>query len=181
MACRGPSSLRQPRNGQNLKHSCPNISLTLLQQSQHLALATLIFPDSSTSHLAPLAEAVPIPSNVTARAVPSTANLLSPISHDSSLAFAVPWSEISDFLTAAQEIRGSEEPSKDREEKIWIMKAARSNGYGSRRTYRAWLHDGWTSFVDLVKVQKKKFYRSRLPQQVTDLSYSMQKRSTLSS
>src|SRR5436305_15292292 len=95
---------------------------------------------------------VPIPNNVSARAVPPTANLLSPISRDSSLAFSVPWSEISDFLTAAQEIRDSEEHSKDREEKIWIMKAARSNGYGSHRTYRVLLRDGWTSFVDLIKV-----------------------------
>ena len=132
-----------------------NIVLTLLQQSQHLALATFIFPDSSTSHLAPLAETVPVPSNVTARAVPSTANLLSPISHDSTLAFSVPWSEVSDFLTAAQEIRGSEEQSKEREEKIWIMKAARSNGYGSHRTYRVWLRDGWTFFVDLIKVNPR--------------------------
>jgi hydroxymethylglutaryl-CoA reductase (NADPH) len=31
------------------------------------------------------------------------------------------------------------------------MKAARSNGNGSRRTYRAWLSDGWSSFVDLFK------------------------------
>jgi hydroxymethylglutaryl-CoA reductase (NADPH) len=100
-----------------------------------------------------LAGTVPVPSNVTAKTVPSTANLFSPISHDSSLAFSVPWSEISDFLTAAQEIRSSEEQSKDREEKIWIMKAARSNGYGSRRTYRVWLRDGWTSFVDLIKVK----------------------------
>jgi hydroxymethylglutaryl-CoA reductase (NADPH) len=123
------------------------------QLSQHLVLTTFIFPDSSVSHLAPRAETVPVPSNVTVRAVPPTANLLSPISHDSSLAFSVPWSEVSDFLTAAQEIRGELEQSKDREDKIWIMKAARSNGYGSRRTYRFWLSDGWTSFVDLIKVK----------------------------
>ena len=97
-------------------------------------------------------DAVPIPNNVTARVVPSTANLLSPISHDLSLAFSVPWAEVSDFLAAAQEIGGASDESNDREEKIWIMKAARSNGGGSRRTYRAWLRDGWTSFVDLVKV-----------------------------
>lgn len=140
------------------KASDSNMPMTslanLAQLSQHLALMTFVFPDSSSSHLAPVAEAVPIPINVTARAVPPTANLLSPISHDSSLAFSVPWSEVSDFLTAAQEIRGELEQSKDAENKIWIMKAARSNGYGSRRTYRTWLRDGWTSFVDLIKVAR---------------------------
>lgn len=125
------------------------------EKSQHLALTTFIFPHSSTLQLAPLADAVPIPANVTARSIPSTANLLSPISHDSSLAFSTAWSEVTDFLAAAQEIRGGLEAVKDKEDKIWIMKAARSNGYGSRRTYRAWLRDGWTSFVDLVKVRNQ--------------------------
>ncbi len=119
------------------------------KQFQHLALTTFIFPDSQ---LAPQAEAVPIPENVTARSIPPTANVLSPISHDSSIAFSTPWSQVSDFLAAAQEIRGGLEAPKDTEDKLWIMKAARTNGYGSRRTYRAWLQDGWTSFVDLIKV-----------------------------
>jgi hydroxymethylglutaryl-CoA reductase (NADPH) len=151
-------------------------SLTLAQLSQHLALMTFVFPDSSSSHLAPAAEAVPIPCNVTARTVPPTANLLSPISHESSLAFSAPWSEVSDFLTAAQEIRGELEQSKDTENKLWIMKAARSNGYGSRRTYRAWLRDGWTSFVDLIKVNlSDRFQEPSLTES------SMPKLSTLSS
>lgn len=147
-----------------------------IQSSQHLALATFIFPDSSTSHLAPLGEAVPIPHNVTARAVPPTSNLLSPISHDSSLAFTVPWSDVPDFLTAAQEIRSDLEQSQDTEHKIWIMKAARSNGYGSRRTYHVWLRDGWTSFVDLIKVKLQNCVQDR-----SLTRSSMPKLSTLSS
>src|SRR2546423_343727 len=131
----------------------PECLLILSQLSQHLALTTFIFPDSSTSHLAPLPEAVPIPHNVTAKVVPPTSNLLSPISHDSSLAFALPWSEVPDFLTAAREIRIELGQPQDAEHKIWIMKAARSNGNSSRRTYRVWLRDGWTSFVDLIKVK----------------------------
>ena len=71
---------------------------------------------------------------------------------------------MSDFLTAAQEIRGGLELSDDREDKIWIMRAARSNGYGSHRTYRAWLSDGWTSFVDLIKVDPM----TRLSSSITD-------------
>jgi hypothetical protein len=55
-------------------------------------------------------------------------------------------------LKAAQEIPSSAPSSPDSENKMWIMKAARSNGYGWKRTYRAWLQDGWVSFVDLIKV-----------------------------
>ncbi len=126
----------------------------VLQASQHLALATFIFPDSlsSSSQLAPLAEAVPIPANISAKRIPSTPNVLSAISQDSSLSFSIPYTEVSDFLKAVQEIPGRSQSSNGNEDKMWIMKAARFNGHGSRRTYRAWLSDGWSSFVDLVKV-----------------------------
>ena len=58
---------------------------------------------------------------------------------------------MTEFLKAAQEIRGGLEQSGLEEDKIWIMKAARHNGNGARRSYRAWFQDGWTSFVDLIK------------------------------
>ncbi|ERF70877.1 3-hydroxy-3-methylglutaryl-coenzyme A reductase [Endocarpon pusillum Z07020] len=121
--------------------------------SQHLALTTFTFPDSlsSSAQLAPLAEAVPIPANISAKRIPSTPNVLSAISQDSSLSFSIPYAEASDFLKAVQEIPGRSKTSNGKEDKIWIMKAARFSGHGSRRTYRAWLSDGWSSFVDLVK------------------------------
>ena len=126
----------------------------ILQASQHLALTTFIFPDSlsSSSQLAPPAEAVPIPANMSAERIPSTPNVLSAISQDSSLSFSIPHAEALDFLKAVQEIPGRSKSSNGNEDKMWIMKAARSNGHGSRRTYRAWLKDGWSSFVDLIKV-----------------------------
>ena len=135
-----------------LQNGLQHIPLILSQLSQHLALTTFAFPDS-TSQLAPPAEAV---SRFPAMSQPERylpRRICSPLSLATRpLAFSLPWSEVSDFLTAAQEIRGELEESNDREEKIWIMKAARSNGYGSHRTCRIWLRDGWTSFVDLIKV-----------------------------
>jgi hydroxymethylglutaryl-CoA reductase (NADPH) len=127
----------------------------MMQNPQHLALATFIFPDSHSSYsqLAPLAEAVPIPANVTAKRVPSTPNVLSAISQDSSLSFSVPYDEAPDLLRAVQAIPGRSKSDNGDEDKMWIMKAARSNGNGSRRTYKAWLSDGWSSFVDLIKVR----------------------------
>lgn len=41
--------------------------------------------------------------------------------------------------------------SPDDHQALWIMKAARLNGGGSRGAYRTWLSEGWSSFVDLVK------------------------------
>jgi hydroxymethylglutaryl-CoA reductase (NADPH) len=126
----------------------------MVQASQHLALTTLIFPDSlsSSSQLAPLVDAVPVPANISAKTIPSTPNVLSAISQDSSLSFSMPYTAVSDFLKAVQEIPGRSKSDNGDEDKMWIMKAARFNGHGSRRTYRAWLSDGWSSLVDLIKV-----------------------------
>lgn len=123
--------------------------LTLLQKLQHHALATFIFPDSSSSDLAPTERSVSIPSNITAHCVPNTSNLLSPISQDSSLAYYTPFEGISDFLRAVQELPAGP-ILEDASPKTWIMKAARINGNG-RASYRTWLQEGWTSFVDLIK------------------------------
>jgi hydroxymethylglutaryl-CoA reductase (NADPH) len=102
--------------------------------------------------MAPPAETVPIPANLSAKRIPSTPNVLSAISQDSSLSYSVPYAEVSDFLKAAQEIPGRSQSDNGGEDKMWIMKAARPNGYGARKTYRAWLSDGWSSLVDLIKV-----------------------------
>ena len=94
---------------------------------------------------------MPIPANVTATNIPTTSNLLSPISHDTSLAFYAPFSELGDFLRAAQELPAHKSPSDGESKPSWFMKAARLNGHGTRGAYRAWLSEGWTSFVDLLK------------------------------
>ncbi|PGH12451.1 hydroxymethylglutaryl-CoA reductase (NADPH) [Helicocarpus griseus UAMH5409] len=120
---------------------------------QHLALTTFVFPDSSSRspQTPPSAENVPLPANCSAFPIPHTPNLLSPISHDSSLAFSVPFDQAADFLKAAQEIPDSQGAQDGKEQKKWIMKAARSSGSGSRRALRIWLTDAWNSFVDLLK------------------------------
>ncbi|EXJ83297.1 hydroxymethylglutaryl-CoA reductase (NADPH) [Capronia coronata CBS 617.96] len=128
-------------------YGVPQVSLG----ADHYALVTLLFPDSSSLQLAPEAHDVPIPSNITATNVPTTSNLLSPISHDTSLAFYTSFSEVADFLRAAQELPARNTESEGNGDGVWLMKAARLNGLGSRGSYRAWLSEGWSSFVDLVK------------------------------
>ncbi|PYH92464.1 3-hydroxy-3-methylglutaryl-coenzyme A reductase [Aspergillus ellipticus CBS 707.79] len=123
------------------------------EATQHLALATFIFPDSMSKSVstAPLADGVPIPANTSAQRVPHTPNLFSPFSHDSSLVFTLPVEQVPQFLKAVQEIP---EPSVDEDEgeqKKWIMRAARGPAYGSSGALKLWLADAWGSFVDLVK------------------------------
>ena len=115
----------------------------------HFALATFIFPDSSSTQLAPDAGSVSFPSNITAISVPSTANVLSQFSQDSTLAFYTSYRNVAEFLRAVQELPAakSDAPGSD---KRWALKAARLNGNG-HASYRLWLQEGWTSFVDLLK------------------------------
>ncbi|KAE8148325.1 hydroxymethylglutaryl-coenzyme A reductase-domain-containing protein [Aspergillus avenaceus] len=122
------------------------------ESSQHLALATFVFPDSTSrsESTAPAAEEVPVPANASAQQVPHTPNFFSPFSHDSSLAFTLPYAQVPQFLKAVQEIP---DPSADEdvdEQKKWIMRAARGPVTGPR-TVKLWLTDAWSSFIDLIK------------------------------
>lgn len=131
-----------------------NHMLTIYGQeiAQHLALATFVFPDSSRKSVstAPLLSDITIPANVSAHAVPHTPNVFAPFSHDSSVAFTVPFESLPDFLTAVQEIPDPNAEDDETEQRKWIMKAARSSG--SRRALKVWVMDAWSSVVDLIKV-----------------------------
>lgn len=118
------------------------------QQAQHHALATFWFPDSSARELAP--HSVPIPSNITATEVPFTSNILSTFSHDSYLAYYTPFEQLDGLLKSVSEIPANQQVA-GYDDSFWFMQAARSNGNGSR-SYRAWLSNGWTTFLNLVKV-----------------------------
>ncbi|KAI9788129.1 MAG: 3-hydroxy-3-methylglutaryl-coenzyme A (HMG-CoA) reductase isozyme, partial [Candelina submexicana] len=133
--------------------------------ARHLALLTLVFPNSLSVHSpqsAPDAQSIPLRPDSSHKQLPSTSNLLSPISQDTSLAFSLPYEEASDFLTSVREISGQADiarHSRDRrlrtadvdEEKRWIMKAAKGTGNGSQRSFRKWAVNAWTEFVDLLK------------------------------
>lgn len=84
--------------------------------------------------------------------MPFTPNLFSPFSHDSSLAFTLPFDQVPQFLKAVQEIPDTSSDEDDGEQKKWIMRAARGPAYGSGGAIKLWLADAWGSFVDLIKV-----------------------------
>ncbi|KAJ5500188.1 Hydroxymethylglutaryl-CoA reductase class I/II substrate-binding [Penicillium expansum] len=120
--------------------------------AQHLALTTLIFPDSTNSDsTAPAADDVPIPANISAASVPYTPNLFSQFTHDASLVYTVPFDQVSELLRAVQEIPTPSVDEDEEESKKWIMRAARGPAYGSRRAVKLWIADAWNSFVDLIK------------------------------
>lgn len=125
---------------------------------------TLVFPDSlsnSSPRTAPLADQVPIPANSSVRNLPTTWNPLSPISRDTTLAFAVPSNEASDFLASVQEIscrpdlqgeEGAYDGGASSKPNTWIVKAAKNGRHSAQATMGVSAANTWTSFVDLVKV-----------------------------
>lgn len=124
--------------------------------SKHLALLTLVFPESldDAPKTAPLQHTVPIPENLTITPLPSTSNSLTAYSQDSALAFSLPYVQAPEFLAAAQEIPndipGQEirESSHGREKKMWIMKAARVH---TRSSVVRWIQNAWMEFLDTLK------------------------------
>lgn len=124
-------------------------------KAQEIALVTLVFPESSTINSAPSQNAVP--SNVSAELLPSSSNSFSTFSHDTSLAFAIPYTEAADFLEAMREIsapdgaaqsQGSDQEG-TREDKKWMMRA--SKNATAPTGVKNWIMESWTSFVDLLK------------------------------
>lgn len=123
---------------------------------------TFVFPDSLSNRsprTAPPVDAVPIPSNSSVQFLPPTSNPLSPISQDTTLVFGVPFNEAPEFLAAVQEIpnpgaqREEKSAGLDYEERKWITKVGKSNGYGTDRSFRGWAANAWTELLDLVKVR----------------------------
>ncbi|KAF4999662.1 hypothetical protein FGRMN_2311 [Fusarium graminum] len=123
--------------------------------ADHLALLTLVFPDTlsaESSSTAPRSQHVPIPQNLSITPLPSTDNPFTAYSQDSILAYSLPYSEGPEFLAATQEIPNEDavetETEHGREKKTWIMKAAKVNTQNSVIQY---FSNAWTEFVDLLK------------------------------
>ncbi|KAF5021136.1 hypothetical protein F66182_6836 [Fusarium sp. NRRL 66182] len=123
--------------------------------ADHLALLTLVFPDTLSAEspsTAPRSQHVPIPQNLSITSLPSTENPFTAYSQDTILAYSLPYAEGPEFLAATQEI-----PNEDAEEtvtehgpekKTWIMKAAKVN---TRHSIVQWASNAWTEFLDLLK------------------------------
>lgn len=95
--------------------------------------------------------------------LPSSKHLLSPVSQESTLAFSIPFEKGSEFVSSIRELSAEKKAGKrqasdkddttPREEKRWIMGAAKGDVNGHQRTFIRRAHDAWTAFVDLLKVR----------------------------
>ena len=129
--------------------------------TDHLALLTFVFPDSlspESIHSAPSLQSVPLPQNLSVTPLPTTSNPLAPISQDSTLAFSMPYSQAPEFLTLTQELPNAArrqdgsthgDVKSSKEQKLWIMKAAKSDL--NKGTFKHWATNAWSGFLDLLK------------------------------
>lgn len=144
------------------------LNSTIDAHTQHLALLTLVFPDSlskTSPRSMPSIEKVPLNDEALARPLPSMLDPLFPTSQDSTLAFSMPFHKASKFLDLVREL-----PSEaDNQNGIltdshgatsWAMKARKSSKSASPNTMRRWLSNSWANLVDLIKVFS--IYRSKL-------------------
>lgn len=126
------------------------------KDADHLALLTFVFPETSNDapKTAPPLKTLPVPQNLSITPLPSTSNSLTTYSQEISLALAVPYSQAPEFLAAAQEIPSDlssqerQDAEDGKENKMWIMKAARVN---PRSSIVRWAHNAWFDFIDLLK------------------------------
>ncbi|KAL7821224.1 3-hydroxy-3-methylglutaryl-coenzyme A reductase [Trichoderma aethiopicum] len=126
-----------------------------LEGVDHLALLTLVFPETVSTDAAvaaPHAHAVRTPQNLSITALPATINSFSAYAGDSVLAYSVPYEQAPEFVTAVQEIPVENaqemETQHGREKKMWIMKAAKVD-VGNNLVLRA--RESWFNFLDLLK------------------------------
>lgn len=139
--------------------------LTDCQDAKNMIVMTLVFPDTLSNtapRTAPSANEVLVIRNSSVKHLPTTWNPLSPISQDTTLAFAVPADEAVEFVRSIHELpnRGSPPEDGDRlkaeaphKTKEWVMKAARNGLNPGQPTIRLSAKNTWTGFVDLIKVQ----------------------------
>ena len=94
--------------------------------------------------------------------LPSSKNLLSPISHESTLAFSVPNDQAPEFVSSVQELvandgsaegltSGTNDPVYH-EQKRWIMGLVKGDISSGHHGFRKRTQAAWTAFVDLLKV-----------------------------
>lgn len=125
-------------------------------------LMTLVFPDPP---LTGVAASVPEPRSITKIAntsvdlLPSSKNFLSPITSETTMAFAVPFSGTADFIRSVKELPAPKLEGKYRkledgplgEEKRWIMSAVKGEVVSAQRSFKRRFADAWVAFVDLLK------------------------------
>lgn len=125
------------------------------QGAEDITLITLDFLESGNNSPNVAPQKLGLPKNSAAELVPSSENILSPISSDTTLAFSVPFAETAQFLESVKEIPGTvevetpEDADDTPESKLWLMKSAKKPN--SSQGWLDWAQNSWAAFLDLVK------------------------------
>lgn len=124
-----------------------------------ISLVTLNFAENAhqnSVYAAPDSNTISIPEGAAAQALPPSADRLSALSHETSVAFSVPSNRLAKFLSSLKELPApaSDESGADGlddspEQKKWIMKAVRAPGKANN--LQDWSKNAWSAFVDLLK------------------------------
>jgi len=148
--CEQPCSFYQARSKFNSDE---------IQAAQELALMTLVFPDTvSNGAMVSLPEpkSFLLANASTVELLPSSKNLLSPISQETTVAISLSYGSAAEFITLIQELPVDTEENmtagNNEEKKRWIMSAARGDATSLQRTFRRRSLDAWTALLDLLKV-----------------------------
>jgi hydroxymethylglutaryl-CoA reductase (NADPH) len=126
-----------------------------MEGEQDITLVTLDFLESGNGSPNVAPQKLGLPKGSGAELVPSSANILSPISSDTTLAFSVPFAETAQFLESVKEIpgtaqtEGAEDVDDTPERKLWLMKSAKSTN--STQGMLDWAQNSWAAFLDLIK------------------------------
>lgn len=131
-------------------------------QDRQLALLTLVFPDSVSNGAPadlPTASALPYLNNASAALLPSSKNLLTPISSEKTLAVSMDYDLAPKFLQSVRELPCALRlPTRDAygnnvDEKRWMMSALKGDSAVQQRSFSRRASDAWTAFVDVLKVR----------------------------
>lgn len=126
-----------------------------IERGQDISLITLDFLGSGDGSPNVAPQKLGLPKGSGAELVPSSANILSPISSDTTLAFSVPYAETAQFLESVKEIPGSAETDATQdaddtpERKLWLMRSAKKPA--SSQGLLDWAQNSWAAFLDLIK------------------------------
>lgn len=147
------SMITGPQNGWKWQNF--DTDAEVLEDLNHQALMTLVFPGSYAEASQTATPSFALPGNLSVIHLPSTSNSLTAYSKDNTFAFSVQYNNAPELVAAVQEIpnngpdrRSLETEVVEMERQMWIMKAARAHTKGS---LAQWARDTWTEFLDLLK------------------------------
>ncbi|KAE8374369.1 hydroxymethylglutaryl-coenzyme A reductase-domain-containing protein [Aspergillus bertholletiae] len=112
-------------------------------QVDHWALVTLSFPGASINDHNPAFLLDALPESIGAESITPTPNFFTSLSNEFSLAFRVPYAQLSDFLAAVEFV------ASDKEDHSWAIRSPHRGGRPI--SLGRWVGNSWLSFLHRAK------------------------------